>query len=794
MKQIKFKHIIFIFITIINTTALYSQEITQQIKGIVTDKDTRRPLWGASVVVLNTNPIKGSATNEEGKFTIEKVGIGRRSIKVSYIGYENLIIPEILVGSGKEIYLCLELKEKLISAKEIVISSAKDKTRAINSMAGVSARVFSVDEASRYAGGLSDPSRMASSFAGVSSADDENNEIIIRGNSPRGILWKLEGVEIPNPNHFRDGEGASGGGISILSNNMMNNSDFFTGAFAAEYGNALSGVFDIKLRNGNTNKHEYSFQLGVAGAEASIEGPIVKGKQSSYLINYRYAVFELINKLGIQTTDNYNEIVPAFQDLSFNFFFPTKTGNFTLFGLGGKSTAGQLSAKDSSLWEDRGDRFEETEYHKTGVVGIANLYRFKNNKTWLKTVISVSGESNTIDKDSLNESYNKILTHNESFTYTAERLSLTLNHKLNIKNYLRTGIICSYLGYNAKMQGIDWDNNLQWRNWINSKGNTSMLQSYMQWQHRFSEDIELNTGLHYMFFDFNNNYSIEPRIGLKFNLTPLQFLQFGFGIHSKAESISNYMIAVKDASGNSYIPNKNLDFTKSVHYVAAYNLQLNENMRFKAELYYQYLYDVPVVNDTNSVLSALNFNEGIADIPLVNKGKGYNCGLELTLEKFLSNHYYFLFTSSFFDSKYKTLEGKWRNTYFNNSFVFNLLAGKDFVFGVNKNKCFSLNAKLLWKGGNRCIPLDLQASNNSGHAVYDLNNAYNDRIADYYRMDIGMKYRKDQRKFAWTISVDIQNLTSRRNLYNQYYDAFAKKIAYTYHLGMLPVLNFRVEF
>ena len=789
------KILLFLINIILIVNISFSQRYTQQIKGIVIDSDTRQPLWGANVLIINSNPLKGSTTDEQGRFKIENVEIGRKSIKISYIGYEEKVIPEILVGSGKEINLTIEIKEKIISAKEVVISAGRERTQPINAMAGVSFRVFSVDDASRYAGGLSDPSRMASAFAGVNAADDENNEIIIRGNSPRGILWKLEGVEIPNPNHFRDGEGASGGGVSILSNNMMSNSDFFTGAFPAEYGNASSGVFDIRLRTGNTNKREYSFQLGVVGAEASIEGPFVKGKQASYLINYRYAIFELINKLGIKTSDNFNEIVPAFQDLSFNLNFPTKNaGNFSLFGLGGKSTAGQLAPKDSNLWGDRGDRFEETEYHKTGVLGITNLYRFRNNKSYIKTVFSVSGESNTLENDSLNNNYSKIITHNEKFTYTSARLSTMFNHKFNSKNFIRTGLIYGISGFDINMEGVDWNNNMQWRNWINSSGNTSILQTYMQWQHRFTDKIELNSGLHFLHFALNNNNSIEPRLGLKFNISALHSIQLGFGIHSKVESISNYMIETKDLAGNLYVPNKNLDFTKSTHYIVGYHYQINESMRFKAEIYYQYLYDVPVSSDSGSILSALNFNEGIADIPLVNKGKGYNYGLELTLEKFLSNHYYFLFTSSLFDSKFKTMDGKWRNTYFNNSFVFNLLAGKDFVFGSNKNKTFSINAKLLWKGGNRFIPINLQASNIKGYAVYNINNAYNERIADYYRFDLGLKYRKDHKNFAWIISLDIQNVTSRQNLYGQYYDAYAKKIAYSYHLGMLPILNFRIEF
>lgn len=325
---------------------LNAQQYSQTVKGKVVDKDSQKPLWGTTIAILNSEPFKGGVTDSAGKFKISQVPIGRYNIKISYIGYEELILKEVLVGYGKEITINAEIQESAVKIQEVVIKASQSKGEVNNSMAIVSGRTFSVVDASRYAGGFGDPSRMAASFAGATTSDDENNEIVIRGNSPRGILWMLEGIEIPNPNHFRDGEGASGGGVSLLSNNTLANSDFFTGAFAPEYGNALSGVFDIKLRKGNTDKREYAFQLGVLGGEATLEVPISKKSEASYLVNYRYAIFELINKIGIRTSDNFNEIVPQFQDATYTIFLPTKkSGNFNFWGVGGKSRAGQLAPK-----------------------------------------------------------------------------------------------------------------------------------------------------------------------------------------------------------------------------------------------------------------------------------------------------------------------------------------------------------------------------------------------------------------------------------------------------------------
>jgi len=226
---------------------LVAQTLTQTIRGTINDIDSEVQLYGATVVVLNTGPLIGSSTDFDGNFRLDKVPVGRHDIKISMLGYEEQIIQNVQVGSGKEIVLHIKLRESMLNMKTVEITDQKsNKSEANNELATVSARQFSVEETKRYAGALNDPGRMALSFAGVAAANDMSNEIVIRGNSPRGLLWRMEGIEIPNPNHFSN-QGSAGGAISMLSNNMMANSDFFTGAFPADYGNAASGVFDIRL-------------------------------------------------------------------------------------------------------------------------------------------------------------------------------------------------------------------------------------------------------------------------------------------------------------------------------------------------------------------------------------------------------------------------------------------------------------------------------------------------------------------------------------------------------------------
>jgi hypothetical protein len=292
-------HIIIAFLLLCLPIALSAQLLTQTMKGTIVDIDSNNPLIGATVVILESDPLKGATTDSEGRFKIEKVPIGRYNIQVSYVGYVTLFLSEILVTSGKEVVINIGLKQVVMQMNEVTVKGYSQKDKPLNTMASISARSFSVEETRRYAGGLDDPARLASAFAGVTTGNLQDNGIIIRGNSTKGVSWRLEGVEIPNPNHFDGGTIAGSGFVTVFSSQLLTNSDFYTGAFPAEYGNALAGVFDMKFRNGNSDKRESTIQFGMLGLDISSEGPFVKGKNSTYLFNYRYSTFSLMTLLNL---------------------------------------------------------------------------------------------------------------------------------------------------------------------------------------------------------------------------------------------------------------------------------------------------------------------------------------------------------------------------------------------------------------------------------------------------------------------------------------------------------------
>ncbi len=781
----------FILICTLITFGLFvnGQDLTQTIRGKVIDRESEFSLPGASVQLISMNPVRGVSTDVDGNFEIKNVPIGRHSIKISFLGYEDVYLPNVLVGSAKEVVLKIALKESIVELEAVEIKAKKNKEEANNEMATISARSFSVEEASRYAASIDDPARMALSFAGVSSNDDIMNEIIVRGNSPRGLLWRLNGIEIPSPNHFTD-VGASGGGISVLSNNMLDNSDFFTAAFPAEYGNAMSGVFDIKLRKGNQHKAERAFQLGLLGTDVSLEGPFQGVNKGSYLINYRYSTLSMLTGLGILDFANNN----LFQDLSFNFFLPTeKYGNFSLFGIGGLSLSEDFPTKDTAEFEADQDYYDAKFNSDMGVVGLEHKY-FINSNAYIKTVVSHSKQRIAFWADSISkENLSTIRLYDEQMINSATRLSSMLNKKIDAKNTFRTGFIVSQLHFDLEANGRD-DEDKVFKTFLDNKDHTYTYQTYGQWKHDFNTKWTLNAGLHSMFFQLNEEATIEPRLGLKWRFKEGQSLSFGAGLHSRLEDMSIYMAQQLQPDGQYTRPNQDLSLSKAIHYVVGYDRMLNEFLHLKTELYYQSLYDVPVENDPNSTTSAINANAGFTTDDFVNDGTAYNLGAEITLERFFADKFYYLFTGSVFDSKYKAKDGNTYNTRFNANYRFSLLGGKEFSMGKNDKNLFGLNLKGIWSGGNRYTPIDLAASIQSGEEELIEDQAYTQQAPDYWRVDLTASYRINRDKTSHIISLQVQNVTNRENIFGYAYNHYTQKVEEEYQFGILPILKYRLEF
>ena len=757
------------------------QTITQTVRGKVVDQHTNQVLIGANVLIENT--ALGAATDPMGTFRIDRVPLGRHNIKVMYIGYKSIVIPEILVGSAKEVILNIKLEEDVIQGETVVATPDVEKSRPLNTMSTVSARSFSVEETQRYAGGLDDPARLASSFAGVTTGSVQDNAIVIRGNAPKGLQWRLEGVEIPNPNHFPDGNVIGGGFVTIFSNQLLTNSDFFTGAFPAEYGNAMSGVFDMKMRNGNNERREMTFQSGVIGIDFAAEGPFKYGGSASYLMNYRYSTLGLLVDSGIIDTEQ----KPGYQDLSFKLNFPTKKyGTFSFWGIAGYDRNKEFENPDSTQWEEDWDRIQYDMRMGVGAAGLNHRY-ILGEKTFMNSTLATTLNNSYYDQHRLDD--NLTLRNNEFADSKDGKLILKtdINHKFNKWHNNKTGLILNHLFYDIVMRSTENDDDpASYQTYVNDSGSSQHVQAYTQSQFFIGSGLQVNAGVHYEYFALNGNQAVEPRFGLTWQMDPVQSISIGFGKHSQLELLRTY-VAVKDGGQ----PNKNLDFTDAYHYVLGYDRQLTEDMRIKIEPYYQYLYNVPVIDGTS--YSLLNLKEGLYfNDALINKGKGENYGVDLTLEKFLSKGYYYLLTASVFESKYKGGDDIWRDTRFNRHFVMNALFGKEWKIG--ENNLLSLNGRFSMMGGEREAPVLVPESLACEDVVLDDTRAFKKAFSDKNLLDLTLNYRINKRSHAHIWSLQIKNATGTKISQGYVYDMKEKRVKEDLMAIVVPTLSYKIEF
>ncbi len=793
------KYILIILFLILSITLFSQEKFKQTIRGTVVDKYSQTPLVGANVILSETNPAVGTTTDINGNFRLENIPVGRIGIQITFIGYNPVTLSNLNLTTGKELVLNIELEEKVITSEEVVVKAYQGKDKPLNEVATVSARSFTIEETERYAGSIGDPARMVANYAGVISQGDYRNDIIIRGNSPMGLLWRMEDIDIPNPNHF-GALGTTGGPVSILNNNLLSNSDFFTGAFPAEYGNALSGVFDLQMRNGNNEKHEYTGQIGFNGFELGVEGPFAKKTKASYLANYRYSTLVLFNYMNIDVGQGTS--IPQYQDLSFKLNIPTvKYGTFSLFGIGGLSFIKLYDSEKKTDEISHGCLGTDIDFGSDmGVIGLSHLFFF-NEKTRLKTNISVQGSLNTTLLDSLKfdseGNYipdSKYPFYRKNYSEIKYSVSTHLKRKFNAKNNFITGItfniyqidfIDSIYLYEYQKFKISTD----------AEGEMCLFQSYAQWQHKFSDYLTFYTGLHHQHFTLNNSWAIEPRIGMKWEIIDNHSLNFGFGMHSQLQPHFVYFNRTLDTLTFTYFEtNKNLDFSKSTHFVLGYDYLISTDLRLKAECYYQYLYDIPVKESMPqfSMLNAGDYYEIPTEDSLLNNGTGKNYGIEFTFEKFFLRGYYFLLTTSLFDSKYKGYDGFIRNTAFNGNYVINVLAGYEFKIG--KYHLLSFDFKTVWAGGKRYTPINLQESVLQNATIYNWDEAYKDKYDDYFKIDVKVGFKMNSKKFTQEWALLIQNVTDHQNIFMESFNPATGKIKTDYQQGFFPMVLWRIQF
>jgi hypothetical protein len=794
------KHfVIFSLLILALSSTSFAQKYTQTVRGKVIDKETQQPTAYATIALQTNGTVLGAISDDAGNYRIDNVPIGRATVQISFVGYESITIPNLEITSGRETILNVELVESAIKLEGVVVRAESNKEKPINTFASASARTFSVEEAQRYAGASYDVSRLAMNFAGVKSTDDTQNEIVIRGNSPIGMLFRLDGIDIPNPNHFGDGS-ASGGIVSMLNVNTLANSDFITGAFPAEYSNTTSGVFDLKSRNGNNQKHEFIGQLALMGTELSAEGPISKKNGSSYLVNYRYSTVQLLNSV----VDLQMASLPTYQDGMFKLNFPSNgKGSTSIIGFGGTNQIDWVeSPRDTS--EAKPDmaallNYDTDEYidNKSGTIGVTHSHTL-GERTYLRVILSASTVANLYRVDSVsNTDRTTHLWSGSKFQRTKYAAKFFVNTKLSSRNSIRAGITIERQNIRLN-DSVLLSNAGAFRTLRNFNGADYIAHPYIQWQHRVSQGLRFNVGLSSNYQHSTGSFSVEPRAGLNWEPVKCNTFSLAYGLHSLStpvEVLHSKILDVNDVYTN---PNSDLGFTKSHHFVMSYDKIFSGKIRLKTEVYYQQIFDalVEVQSSSFSMLnrasaSSLEFGA------LTNGGSGFNYGVELTAEKFMDKGTYFLSTLSLFESKYRGSDNVLRNTAFNGNYVFNLLAGKEFKIGSGAGryvKRLNIDGKFNLAGGKRYSPIDLEVSRLIGYTQYDETDAYSQQMPLYLNINLRTGIKFIGKSTTQEIAINISNITNRKNPFFVKYDAQTDGLKTVYQFGLMPDILYRIVF
>ena len=669
-------------------------QITQTVRGQVCDVASGEPMIGVTIQVEDISG-KGSISDADGNFVITDVPVGRHSIKASYVGYEPLVLKEQLLSSGKELVLNLRMRENIAMLGEVEVRPRVNKQMALNEMAQVGARMFSVEEATRYAGGMTDPARTASTFAGVASGGVTNG-ISIHGNSPQMLQWRVEGVEVNNPNHFADITGPGGGIFTSLNGTVLANSDFLTAAMPAEFGNALSGAFDMKMRAGNNTRHEHAVQVGTLGVDFASEGPLRKGSKASYLVNYRYSFLEIAKKMH---AINMEKETLDYQDLSFKLNFPTAgTGTFAVWFTGLVDNY-ENEVPDQSDWDTLWDMNDSWSKQRSCAAGFSHNLRFRTGGS-LYSTIAYTGAYQKIGQNYYDEQMQKLPGIDGRSAQWNVIISTQHQHKFSSRYTMLNGFEHRHIDFHLWTDYIKEVGGSQYRV-FDSQGNTGLTRFYSSHKLALSRRLSTVAGVNVMWFNLNNQWLVEPRFSLQYRTSASSTFSVAYAMNSRKESTETYFVL--DPDNSSKVANKDLGLTRSHHISTSFAQRLGENAMLKVEPYWQWLFDVPVERGTT--YSVLNHNLFMQDRVLVNEGVGRNYGIDLTLERYLKNGLYGMLTATWFKSEYRDAQGVWHHSRHDRGYIANILGGKEWMVGKGKKNVFGLNGRLTLMGGDRYSPI-----------------------------------------------------------------------------------------
>ena len=778
----------------------------ETLRGSVKDAITGETLIGATVKIVElANAV--AVTDVDGNYTIQVKQGGRYTIETNYIGYEPSVMKEILISGAKEVVLDIALRENSTELKEVLVRPRVNKEATVNPAVLTGGVMLSMEEASRFAGGANDPARLVMAFAGVSGESDGSG-LSVHGNAPERMQYRIEGVEVFTPNHYNDMWNAGYGLVSGLNSNVIGNSDFFTSTFNANYSNALSGVFDVKMRPGNNSKHENILQIGSVFEELTLEGPLSKKSNASYIVNYRYGFTSLADQLGLLDTEGDHLV---FQDFSWKLNLPTKhAGTFSVFGLAlfDKTHTDRIALEDvHSAYDASNNDGNMTQI----LAGVSHKIHLGNKWSWRTTAaynmqhISMDILYYGLERDPISGLLKTPLTYEEpekQYLFSKQKqnedrllLNTELSKQVTGKWLTQFGAEYSHRFFDLHYGSVDqlFADLSTMKTYTDMKDNTGLVSAFWQNLLTLSDNFSLSLGAAANYFLLSKDLSLEPRASMKWLPYDGGSISLGYGLHSMVEKLDAYFY--RDAAGQ--LVNKDLGLTKAHHLMFTYAHKFSDNLNLRMNMFYQYGFDTPV-GTNGSTYCVTNRLFAYTDEALTNKGNTRNYGGDITLEHYMSHGFFGQTNFSIYKSQYRGEDKVWRNQFYDRGFMFKILGGKEWILGKN---VLNVSAKYSIQGGLRYTPIDVEKMRANvamgiidDNPIYKDDEAYTKRFDPTSIVDLTVSYKINKKKVSHTIAFEGLNILNAKAPLSQRFDLGTGDVRTEKSGISLPNIFYRLDF
>lgn len=734
------------------------------IMGKVIDKQTKEPLPFVNISVLNEN--YGAATDINGNYKIENIPIGTYQLRASAIGYESQVKTDIIVSSGRPAMINFELMPTVIKLQDAVVE-AEYFIKIPSEM--VSVRGFSQEEIRRAPGGFEDVVRALSVLPGIAQADPGRNDLVVRGGAPSENLYIVDGFVVQNINHFGS-QGATGGPLSYINLDFVSNTTFSTGGFSAQYGDKLSSVLTINLREGRKDRFGGKATVSATQFGLNLEGPLAQNQ--TFLFSARRSYLDLIFRAaGFSFVPEYYDVLTKYNyDIDnknkFSYLFIGAFDNVRFFN----DTPEKRIDNTRALGSDQIQYvtgFSYRHIHSLGFFDIAlgrnfvdyDTYQRDSSLNYIFKNLSREGEN------FLKADFNIITPRKSEFTFGFIARHVRFKSDIKFPSFRTT------FGEILPISDFEIHKNYY------------KLGAYAQFNHVVLERVRINAGIRGDYFDaIKDKYSIAPRLGASIMLTPIT--NFNISVGRYHQSPSYIWLAA-------FEQNKNLKFIRTDQYIVGFDHLLREDIQAKIEFYYKDYANYPT-SVVRPYLTLANTGAGFAGAddnfssfglePLVSAGKGFSRGIEFSLQKKSSQiPHYGIFSLTYGQTKFKGLDGILRNGAYDQTWIINLSAG--YIF----NPKYEASLKFRFATGKPYTPFNPDGTQS-------IENYLAKRLPEQHSLDLRIDRRFNFEKWTLIAYIDIQNIYNRKNVSFVRWDRKTNSVDNTASIGILPSIGVSAEF